>query len=105
MIYYCYVSKAPEGCKEIYESSYGDYLFTSEFKKETCEYPFILTAKEPIISGRVLDYENTVRSVEDGEVQLRYAKEGRSLRDKTLRFPTIHTVPGTPDGKIGRAHV
>ena len=94
--------KAPEGCKEIYESSYGDYLFTSEFKKETCEYPFILTAKEPIISGRVLDYENTVRSVEDGEVQLRYAKEGRSLRDKTLRFPTIHTVPGTPDGILVR---
>ena len=95
--------KAPEGCKEIYESSYGDYLFTSEFKKETCEYPFILTAKEPIISGRVLDYENTVRSVEDGEVQLRYAKEGRSLRDKTLRFPTIHTVPGTPDGILVRS--
>ena len=95
--------KAPEGCKEIYESSYGDYLFTSEFKKETCEYPFILTAKEPIISGCVLDYENTVRSVEDGEVQLRYAKEGRSLRDKTLRFPTIHTVPGTPDGILVRS--
>ena len=91
-------------CKESYVTVLDDeYLFTTGFEKTTCECPIILTAKEPIISGRVLDYENTVRSVEDGEVQLRYAKEGRSLRDKTLRFHAIHTtVPGTPDGILVR---
>ena len=90
-------------CKESYVTVFDDeYLFTTGFEKTTCECPIILMAKEPIISGRVLDSENTKRSVEDGEVQLRYAKEGRSLRDKTLRFPTIHTVPGTPDGILVR---
>ena len=90
-------------CKESYVTVLDDeYLFTTGFEKTTCECPIILTAKEPIISGRVLDYENTVRSVEDGEVQLRYAKEGRSLRDKTLRLPTIHTVPGKSDGILVR---
>lgn len=92
-------------CKESYVTVFDDeYLFTTGFKKETCECPIILTAKEPIISGRVLDSANVSRSVEDGEVQLRYAKEGRSLRDKTLRFRTIHTVtvPGTPDGILVR---
>ena len=92
-------------CKESYVTVFDDeYLFTTGFKKETCECPIILMAKEPIISGRVLDSANVSRSVEDGEVQLRYAKEGRSLRDKTLRFRTIHTVtvPGTPDGILVR---
>ena len=90
-------------CKESYVTVFDDeYLFTTGFKKETCECPIILMAKEPIISGRVLDSANVSRSVEDGEVQLRYAKEGRSLRDKTRRFPTIHTVPGTPDGILVR---
>ena len=60
-----------KGCEGVYESSYGDYLFTTGFKKETCECPITLEAKRPIISGRVLDSENTKRSVEDGEVRLR----------------------------------
>ena len=60
-------------CKGLYVSPYGDYLFTTEFKWETCESPIILMAKRPIISGRVLDSENTKRSVEDGEVLLRYS--------------------------------
>ena len=91
-------------CKESYVTVLDDeYLFTTGFEKTTCECPIILTAKEPIISGRVLDSANVSRSVEDGEVQLRYAKEGRSLRDKTLRFHAIHTtVPGTPDGILVR---
>lgn len=92
-------------CKESYVTVFDDeYLFTTGFEKTTCECPIILIAKEPIISGRVLDSANVSRSVEDGEVQLRYAKEGRSLRDKTLRFRTIHTVtvPGTPDGILVR---
>ena len=62
-----------KGCEGVYESPYGDYLFTTGFKKETCECPIILEAKRPIISGRVLDSENTKRSVEDGEVRLRYS--------------------------------
>ncbi|PNE29297.1 hypothetical protein BHU09_02395 [Tannerella sp. oral taxon 808] len=62
-----------KGCEGVYESSYGDYLFTTGFKKETCECPITLEAKRPIISGRVLDSENTKRSVEDGEVRLRYS--------------------------------
>ena len=92
-------------CKESYVTVFDDeYLFTTGFEKTTCECPIILMAKEPIISGRVLDSANVSRSVEDGEVQLRYAKEGRSLRDKTRRFRTIHTVtvPGTPDGILVR---
>ena len=70
-------------CKESYVTVFDDeYLFTTGFEKKTCECPIILMAKEPIISGRVLDSENTKRSVEDGDVRLRYKmgnKGGYSL--------------------------
>lgn len=64
-------------CMGLSVSPYGDYLFRSVFQKETCESPIVLRAKEPIISGRVLDSENMNRSVEKGEVLLRYSHEYR----------------------------
>ena len=78
-------------CKESYVTLFDDeYLFTTGFEKMTCECPIILMAKEPIISGRVLDSENTKRSVEDGDVRLRYNRRGHGL------------TSGSIDGILGR---
>ena len=59
-------------CKEIFNASYnGEYRYTNDYKKTVCQINVIMYPKNPIISGHVLDAENTQRSVEQGEVMLR----------------------------------
>ena len=45
------------------------YHFTSSFKRTVCEVPIVMTPKNPIVSGRLLDSENLGRGV-DGTVYL-----------------------------------
>ena len=45
------------------------YHFTSSFKRTVCEVPIVMTPKNPIVSGRLLDSENLGRGV-DGTVFL-----------------------------------
>jgi len=58
-------------CVPTYKGNTEGYRFASDFKDITCDIYFRLYPEWPIISGRVLDAENTKRSVESGEVHLK----------------------------------
>ncbi|WP_449188622.1 TANFOR domain-containing protein [Tannerella forsythia] len=55
-------------CPEIYQAP-DEYHFTNDFKRIECEVRIIMSPKNPIVSGRLLDSENMMRGV-DGRVYL-----------------------------------
>ena len=63
--------KATGACSETWHGyTHIDlYHFTSSFKRTVCEVPIVMTPKNPIVSGRLLDSENLGRGV-DGSVTL-----------------------------------
>lgn len=63
--------RATGACSETWHGyTYIDlYHFTSSFKRTVCEVPIVMTPKNPIVSGRLLDSENLGRGV-DGTVFL-----------------------------------
>ncbi|WP_314695202.1 TANFOR domain-containing protein [Tannerella forsythia] len=63
--------RATAACDETWHHYYyiDLYHFTSSFKRSVCEVPIVMTPKNPIVSGRLLDSENLGRGV-DGTVDL-----------------------------------
>ena len=63
--------RARAACDETWHHYYyiDLYHFTSSFKRSVCEVPIVMTPKNPIVSGRLLDSENLGRGV-DGKVYL-----------------------------------
>ena len=63
--------RATAACDETWHHYYyiDLYHFTSSFKRSVCEVPIVMTPKNPIVSGRLLDSENLGRGV-DGTVFL-----------------------------------
>ena len=63
--------RARAACDETWHNIYHTdlYYFTSSFKRSVCEVPIVMTPKNPIVSGRLLDSENLGRGV-DGKVYL-----------------------------------
>ena len=63
--------RARAACDETWHNIYHTdlYYFTSSFKRSVCEVPIVMTPKNPIVSGRLLDSENLGRGV-DGTVFL-----------------------------------
>ena len=61
--------RAAVRCSDTYHRYSGEYHFTSSFKRSVCEVPIVMTPKNPIVSGRLLDSENLGRGV-DGSVTL-----------------------------------
>ena len=63
--------RARAACDETWHNIYHTdlYYFTSSFKRSVCEVPIVMTPKNPIVSGRLLDSENLGRGV-DGTVDL-----------------------------------
>lgn len=63
--------RARAACDETWHNIYHTdlYYFTSSFKRSVCEVPIVMTPKNPIVSGRLLDSENLGRGV-DGTVYL-----------------------------------
>ena len=63
--------RATAACDETWHHYYyiDLYHFTSSFKRPVCEVPIVMTPKNPIVSGRLLDSENLGRGV-DGTVDL-----------------------------------
>ncbi|WP_314952479.1 TANFOR domain-containing protein [Tannerella forsythia] len=63
--------RAIAACDETWHNIYHTdlYYFTSSFKRTVCEVPIVMTPKNPIVSGRLLDSENLGRGV-DGTVFL-----------------------------------
>lgn len=63
--------RARAACDETWHHYYyiDLYHFTSSFKRSVCEVPIVMTPKNPIVSGRLLDSENLGRGV-DGTVYL-----------------------------------
>ena len=61
--------RAAVRCSDTYHRYSGEYHFTSSFKRTVCEVPIVMTPKNPIVSGRLLDSENLGRGV-DGSVTL-----------------------------------
>ena len=76
--------RATGACSETWHGyTYIDlYHFTSSFKRTVCEVPIVMTPKNPIVSGRLLDSENLGRGV-DGRVYLCgmiYDTQGEKLK-------------------------
>ena len=61
--------RAAVRCSDTYHRYSGEFHFTSSFKRTVCEVPIVMTPKNPIVSGRLLDSENLGRGV-DGTVYL-----------------------------------
>ena len=61
--------RAAVRCSDTYHRYSGEFHFTSSFKRTVCEVPIVMTPKNPIVSGRLLDSENLGRGV-DGSVTL-----------------------------------
>ena len=61
--------RAAVRCSDTYHRYSGEFHFTSSFKRTVCEVPIVMTPKNPIVSGRLLDSENLGRGV-DGWVTL-----------------------------------
>ena len=61
--------RAAVRCSDTYHRYSGEFHFTSSFKRTVCEVPIVMTPKNPIVSGRLLDSENLGRGV-DGTVFL-----------------------------------
>ena len=61
--------RAAVRCSDTYHRYSGEFHFTSSFKRTVCEVPIVMTPKNPIVSGRLLDSENLGRGV-DGSVIL-----------------------------------
>ena len=76
--------RARAACDETWHNIYHTdlYYFTSSFKRSVCEVPIVMTPKNPIVSGRLLDSENLGRGV-DGRVYLCgmiYDTQGEKLK-------------------------
>ena len=76
--------RAIAACDETWHNIYHTdlYYFTSSFKRSVCEVPIVMTPKNPIVSGRLLDSENLGRGV-DGRVYLCgmiYDTQGEKLK-------------------------